>query len=55
MTPADNFSSRDNEDLSTTLGYVHLAKGETERAIRLLDEPINGNLMATEESADLNK
>ncbi len=27
-----------HEDLSTTLGYMHLAKGECERAIRLLDE-----------------
>ncbi|MDQ2646209.1 MAG: hypothetical protein M3020_20515 [Myxococcota bacterium] len=26
-----------HEDLQTTLGYMHLAKGETERAIRMLD------------------
>jgi site-specific recombinase XerD len=26
-----------HEDLQTTLGYMHLAEGETERAIRLLD------------------
>ena len=37
-----------HKDLSTTLGYMHLAKGETERAIRLLEAPANGNLMATE-------
>jgi len=28
-----------HEDLVTTLGYMHLAQGETERAIRLLDLP----------------
>jgi len=28
-----------HEDLTTTLGYMHLAHGETERAIRLLDLP----------------
>jgi hypothetical protein len=39
-----------HEDLSTTLGYMHLAKGETERAIRLLDERGYGNLTATEDS-----
>jgi integrase len=50
-----------HEDLQTTLGYMHLAKGETERAIRLLDEPFispavraNGNLTATEPYADQN-
>lgn len=56
-----------HEDLQTTLGYMHLAKGETERAIRLLDEPFfsaiasavlamnaNGNLTATERAADQN-
>jgi integrase len=37
-----------HEDLATTLGYMHLAKGETERAIRLLDDRPNGNLTATE-------
>jgi hypothetical protein len=26
-----------HEDLQTTLGYMHLAKGETERAIGLLE------------------
>ena len=26
-----------HEDMQTTLGYMHLAQGETERAIRLLD------------------
>lgn len=48
-------------DLQTTLGYMHLAKGETERAIGLLETPIagsivhgNGDLMATEHSADQN-
>jgi hypothetical protein len=40
-----------HEDLSTTLGYMHLAQGETERAIRLLDERGYGNLAATEDSA----
>jgi integrase len=29
-----------HENLQTTLGYMHLARGETERAIRLLDAPI---------------
>jgi hypothetical protein len=28
-----------HEDLQTTLGYMHLAVGETDRAIRLLEEP----------------
>jgi site-specific recombinase XerD len=28
-----------HEDLQTTLGYMHLAHGETDRAIRLLEEP----------------
>ena len=28
-----------HKDLTTTLGYMHLAKGETERAIRLLETP----------------
>jgi site-specific recombinase XerD len=40
-----------HEDLSTTLGYMHLAEGETERVIRLLDERGYGNLTATEDSA----
>ncbi len=37
-----------HEDLGTTLGYMHLAQGETERAIRLLEQPapIYGNLTA---------
>jgi site-specific recombinase XerD len=50
-----------HEDLQTTLGYMHLAQGETERAIGLLETPIagssvhgNGNLPATEHSADQN-
>ena len=50
-----------HEDLQTTLGYMHLAKGETERAIGLLETPIagssvhaNGNLTATEHFADQN-
>jgi integrase len=38
-----------HENLQTTLGYMHLAKGETERAIRLLDATPNGSLTATEE------
>ncbi len=37
-----------HEDLATTLGYMHLAKGEEERAIRLLEVHGDGNLMATE-------
>jgi hypothetical protein len=41
-----------HEDLATTLGYMHLAQGEAERAIRLLDEPSPlpsyGNGTATE-------
>jgi len=28
-----------HEDLGTTLGCMHLAQGETERAIRLLEQP----------------
>jgi len=28
-----------HEDLQTTLGYMHLARGETERAIGLLEQP----------------
>lgn len=50
-----------HEDLQTTLGYMHLAKGETERAIGLLETPIagssvhgNGNPTATAHSADQN-
>lgn len=27
-----------HENMQTTLGYMHLAKGETERAIQLLDD-----------------
>ncbi len=41
-----------HENMQTTLGYMHLAKGETERAIRLLDDRpaalANGNIAATE-------
>lgn len=47
-----------HEDLSTTLGYMHLAEGETARAIRLLETPTAlpsyGNLTATEGSAEIN-
>ena len=43
-----------HEDLTTTLGYMHLAKGETERAIRLLEAPLNGDLTATAACADRN-
>jgi hypothetical protein len=50
-----------HEHLQTTLGYMHLAQGETERAIRLLDqldwpttapatEPPNDNIAATRAS-----
>ena len=42
-----------HEDLQTTLGYMHLAKGETERAIRLLDEPGHGNLTAAADASEL--
>jgi len=37
--------------LAMTMRYMHLAEGETERAIRLLDERGYGNLTATEDSA----
>ncbi len=41
-----------HDDIKTTLRYMHLAKGETERAIRLLDDRssahANGNMAATE-------
>lgn len=41
-----------HENMQTTLGYMHLAQGEAERAIRLLDEPAPspsyGNMTATE-------
>jgi hypothetical protein len=47
--------------MQTTLGYMHLAKDETERAIGLLETPSagssvhgNGNLTATEHRADQN-
>lgn len=43
-----------HENLQTTLGYMHLAKGETERAIRLLDGISSGSLTATEEE-EVNK
>jgi hypothetical protein len=38
----------------TTLGYMHLAPGETERAIRLLEVDTQGygNLTATDTSSD---
>jgi hypothetical protein len=29
-----------HEDLQTTLGYMHLARGKTERAIELLETPL---------------
>ena len=41
-----------HEDLTTTLGYMHLAKGETERAIRLLETPLSGNMAATDPQSD---
>lgn len=41
-----------HENMQTTLGYVHLAKGEAERVSRLLDDRsaslANGNMAATE-------
>jgi integrase len=40
-----------HEDLTTTLGYMHLAQGETNRAIRLLDSLPSGHIAATEEGA----
>lgn len=43
-----------HEDLGTTLGYMHLAAGETERAIRLLELPGYGNLTATEQVGNFN-
>jgi integrase len=47
-----------HEDLGTTLGYMHLAQGETERAIRLLDDRSSmlgyGNLTATEGDQKIN-
>ena len=43
-----------HEDLTTTLGYMHLAKGETERAIRLLDDRPNGNLTAIDAVSNRN-
>jgi integrase len=39
-----------HEDLQTTLGYMHLAKGETERAIRLLEAPLSDGTMAAPET-----
>ncbi len=47
-----------HQDLATTLGYMHLAKGERERAIRLLDErphvPVtNRSGVATEKSGGI--
>ena len=40
-----------HENMQTTLGYMHLSKGETERAIRLLDDRpaalADGNIAAT--------
>ncbi len=41
-----------HENMQTTLAYMHLAKGETERAIRLLDDRSTSlagdNIAATE-------
>lgn len=41
-----------HQSMQTTLGYMHLAKGETERAIRLLDDRsdviASGNMTATD-------
>lgn len=41
-----------HENLTTTLGYMHLAPGETTRAIALLDQHRHGNGMATERAAE---
>jgi integrase len=45
-----------HKNLQTTLGYMHLASGETERAIRLLETEMQsyGNLTATDASSDRN-
>lgn len=43
-----------HKSLSTTLGYMHLANGGTERAIRLLELHGYGNMTATEPSPDRN-
>lgn len=45
-----------HKNLQTTLGYMHLASGETERAIRLLEVDLQGygNLTATDGSSDRN-
>ena len=43
-----------HKNLGTTLGYMHLASGETERAIRLLELHGHGNMAATEPSSDRN-
>ncbi len=37
-----------HENVQTTLGYMHLARGETERAIRLLDAPADSPKEAAE-------
>jgi len=43
-----------HEHLQTTLGYMHLAQGETERAIRLLDQPVEGVGQPAQEQANDN-
>lgn len=45
-----------HKNLQTTLGYMHLAHGETDRAISLLEKPMQGygNLTATDASSDRN-
>lgn len=47
-----------HENMQTTLGYMHLAKGETERAIRLLDDrsavQTRGNIGATDSGSEMN-
>ena len=43
-----------HEHLQTTLGYMHLAQGETERAIRLLDHPPGGTVAPSSEQANDN-
>ena len=45
-----------HKNLQTTLGFMHLASGETERAIRPLEVDMQGygNLTATDASSDRN-
>jgi len=43
-----------HEHLQTTLGYMHLAQGETERAIRLLDHPADEVAPTSREQANDN-